>query len=316
MFLKIDSQGLDPPTEPPINSTDLLSVLSNVGNGAFTSDQVVPANVLYYGASRVNLLKIWQHLSALISVSSYPLQIEQFNSWVTRIKDAFQIDLEKELFMAIDQEIAFACYAGEFRRRSARNPPSLEDFPCFVLFKVNDKETLEHTLQKIVTSLQIESPKEIYKNTEIQSLTIPGQIAPFTVYTAFVKDFLLVSVSRAMLQEIITVSQQGRSLATAEDYYELSLHFPTRGYSKGYINIKKLSELVRRLLNKGDQAQPSFQNDKTALALDLIAFAEQLPGMIWMTTVVSDGFLTESFSPVGGTVAGIALTWFGLSLVE
>jgi hypothetical protein len=242
--------------------------------------------------------------------------MEQFNSWMKRIEDAFQLDLEKEFLIAIDQEIAFASYAGEFRSSAARTSPSLEDFPGFVLFKVNNKEMLERALQKIITSLQIESRKEIYKNTEIQSLNIPGQVAPFTVYTAFVKDFLLVSVSRTMLQEIITVSQQGRSLATAEDYRKLSEHFPIRGYSKGYINIKESSELVRRFLNQINQTNPSFQQDTSALTLELTNLTEQLPGMMWMTTVVSDGFLTESLSPVGGTVTGIALVWLGLSLLK
>jgi len=284
-------------------------------NETFTSDRIVPADVLYYGASRVNLPEIWQQFSALINSSPYPQQIEHFNNWVKRMEDTFHLNIEKEFLTAFGREIAFACHTGEFRRRFVREKPSLEDFPFLVMFQVKNKEILEYTFQNISAILHTKPRKEVYQNTEIQSLAIPGKIAPFIVYTAFVKDFLVVSVSRTMLQELITASQHKRSLAAAKDYRKLSLYFPSRGYSKGYINITKLSGLVRRFLNRDNRLEPSSQDDKSLSVLDLTVFAEQLPGMMWVTTVAADGFLTESFSPIGGTVAGIAMAWLGLSLL-
>jgi hypothetical protein len=292
------------------------NLMASMGNETFTSDQIVPANVLYYGTGKVNPLEIWRQFSTLINNSPDPQQIEHFNNWVKQVENSFHFDIEEEFLAAFGQEIAIACHTGEFRRRVVREKPSLEDVSFLVLFQIKDKVLLERTLQNMITGLHIEPRKEAYQNVEIQSLAIPGKIAPFIVHIAFVKDFLVVSLSRTLLQELITVSQHGKTLALASEYRQLSSYFPSEGYSKGYLNIAKSSELLRRFLQRGNALEPSFRNDKSALVLDLVVLAEQLPGMMWVTTVVGDGFLTESFSPVGGTVVGLALTWFGLSLLE
>jgi hypothetical protein len=290
------------------------NLVSSMGNSMFTSDQIVPADILYYGTSRVNLPEIWRQFLALIKSSSYPQQIEHFNNWVKKVEDSLHFDIEKEFLAAFGQEIAIICHTEGFRRRAVREQPSLGDFPFLVLFRINDRALLDHTFQNMFTVLQIEPRKEVYQNTEIQSLTIPGKITPFIVRTAFVKDFLVVSLSRTLLQEFITASQHGKPLAAAEDYRQLSSYFPPKGYSKGYLNIAKLSGLIRRFLKQGDDSES--WNDTSELILDLTVLAEGLPGMMWVTTVVRDGFLTESFSPIGGAVTGIVLTWFGLSFLE
>lgn len=274
----------------------------------------MPASVVYYQTGSVNLLEIWQHLATLINGSSNPQQIEQFNSWVQSLEDTLHLNLEKDLLSAFDQEIAIACETRELRYKSAREKSAREDFPVFILFQVKDQDGFAHTFQKVSTALQIEPQTEVYQTTEIQSLLLPGKIAPLTVYTAIVKDFCVVSLSRTVLQEVITASQQGNSLATTADYRQLSAYFPASGYAKGYINLKKFAGLLRNFLNQLDQTEPSGQDQTADLALNLTALAEQFPGMMWMTTVVRDGLLTESFSPVGGTVVGITLAWLGLSL--
>lgn len=283
------------------------------GDETFTSDQIVPADVLYYGATRVNLPEIWRQFSALLKDSPYPQQIEHVNNWVKQVEDTFQVDSEHEFLAAFGREMAIVWHSGEFRRRIAREKSSLEDFPCLVLFRINDKKLLEHTFQNLLTMLQIEPHKEVYQNTEMQSFALPAKIAPYSVHTTFVKDFFAVSLSRMLLQELITTSQQGNSLATAADYRQLASYFPSRGYSKGYLNIAKLSGVLQRFLKQENGSESSPWKNTSALMLDLTILAEGLPGMMWVTTVVSDGFLTESFSPVGGTVTAIALTWLGWS---
>jgi hypothetical protein len=285
---------------------------SDVGNGVLTSDQLVPANVLYYGAARINLSETWRQLSALINASPDPQQHDLFTNWVKRIEEALHLNIEQDLLSAFGEELAFAWYAGEFRRKFTQKTSELEEFPLFALLQVKDPQKVAQAFQTMGSTFQIESHREVYQNTTIQTLLIPGQITPFTVYTALIKDFLLVSVSQTIMQEVIAVSQYGSSLATTENYRQLSASFPSTGYAKGYLNLQQLSKRIQHFLRQGNQLESSFGNKIFAQIFDSPTFTDQLSGMMWVTTVVSDGFVTESYSPMGGIVTGTALAWFGL----
>ena len=118
------------------------------------------------------------------------------------------------------------------------------------------------------------------------------------------------------MRTVIAASQHGNSLAAFEDYRTLSASFPIEGYSKGYINLEKVLEFIQRSLNRENRMNSLFQDNTLIQPLDATSLADRLPGIMWVTTVVSDGFLTESFSPIGGTVIGIAITWLELFLLR
>jgi hypothetical protein len=144
------------------------------------------------------------------------------------------------------------------------------------------------------------SPHKDQKNA-IQSIEIPGVIMPVTVYATFIQDFFVLSLSQSVIQEIINVVYQGNSLASEADYRTLSSYFPTQGYAKGYINLRRLLRPLQVLMNYPEENPAEFP-----------FFIEQPTGMMWVTTILNGGFLTESRSPIGGLVTGAATLWFGL----
>ena len=284
--------------------------------GAFASERLLPANVLYYGASKLNWLAIWQQLTAWLRAAPEPQQMAAFQQWTQSIEAALQLNIATEFLPAFGQEFAVAWHAGELRPRSAREKAALPDLPLIVLVQVQNQAFLTQALQKAARLLQLEIQPEKFRNREITAVTIPGASAPFTVYAAFVEDFLAVTFSRTLLQDTLTAAQTGRSLAAADDYRQLSAYFPANGYAKGYLNLKKFAAAIQRVAQRNRQREPALPGQTAPLAVDWAALAEPGPGLMWLTTVVSDGFLTESFSPLGGivawlTLAGLGLAWAG-----
>lgn len=290
LFYKIDSQ--EDPQNSRSASPRLLPVLAEAGNGAFSSDEIIPANILYYWAIRGNIAKLWRQLTDSIQMSPFPQQQEQFRTWVENIEHGLHTSLEQEFLPALGQEMAVAWYDMGFRHRLTRSQAVLEDFPLVLLVQVAKRQTLDQILPRLLTFSQARNKNRIFRGTEIRVFEIPGAIAPVTVYMAFVRDFLVLSVSRTVLEAIIATSQQGGELASNQDYRKLSVSFPDLIYAKGYINLKRV---LRRM-----QQKPSIK------VPDISSFAERFSGMMWVTTVVNGGFLTESFSTIGGPVVGAA----------
>ena len=165
---------------------------------------------------------------------------------------------------------------------------------------------MEQVLRKLLAFSGKNAKQRLFRDTTIYAFEISGTTAPITVYAAFVPDFLVLSMSRSVVQEVITVSQQGGTLASSIDYQELSSYFPEQGYAKGYINLRRI---LRRLQHT--QKMKNIIN-----MFDRPFWAEHLTGMMWMTTIVNAGFLTESFSTIGGIGVGAATIGLGLSLYD
>lgn len=281
-------------------SSGLLPVLSGVDNGAFSSDRIVPADILYYCATRQDLLKLWQQLIHRSETSPVSRQSELFHSWVENIEETLQINLEQELLPALGQEIAIAWYDTGFRSRLSRPQPALEDFPLALFIQIANEPGIEQILNRLLILPQAENNTSIFRGIEIHACEISGTITPLTVYLAFVRDFFVLSFSRSMIRAIIVTAQQGGDLASNSDYQSLSGFFPDQGYAKGFINLKRILRRIRQ--------QSSIKS------FDISSFEARISGMMWVTTVANGGFLTESFSSIGGTVVGLTTVGLGIWL--
>lgn len=276
----------------------LLATLANTGNGLLTSAQIVPATILYYGASRIDLTRTWQHLETMVETLLPSQQREMFYSWKFAVENFLQIDLKDDLFPAFGEELALVCHDIGRRNRSFRpSRPTLEDFPWSLFIQVRKKEMIEQVLDLLSRDISPNRDQEI----SIQSIEIPWLIMPVTVYATFVQDFFVLSLSQSVIQEIINV-YQGNSLASGTDYRALSSYFPTQEYAKGYINLRRVLRALQVIMNYPEENSIEFP-----------FLLEQPTGMMWVTTVLKGGFLTESRSPIGGLVTGAATLWFGLS---
>ena len=292
LFWEIAAQN-----EPTEKTFGLLSTLADTGNGLLTSAQIVPATILYYGASRIDLVGTWQHLETMIETLLPSQQRETFYSWKIAVENFLQIDLKDDLFPAFGEELALVCHDKGRQNRSFRpSLPTLEDFPWSLFIQVRKKEVIEQVLDLLGRDISPNRDQEI----SIQTIEIPWLIMPVTVYATFVQDFFVLSLSQSVIQEIINV-YQGNSLASGTDYRTLSSYFPTQGYAKGYINLRRLLRPLQVMMNYSEENPVEFP-----------FLLEQPTGMMWVTTVLNGGFLTESRSPIGGLITGAATLWFGL----
>ena len=300
----------------PEQDPDLLHTLWMVGNGPLISDRLLPDNIVYYGATRVNVQEMWLHFSRLSRTSPSLRQREQFNNWVKRIEETLQLDISADILAAFGQEVAVAWFPGKFSLQTPWQHVSLEDIPLLFMVQTRDPQLPDQILHTLSTMVQISPDRTVLQDIPIQSLQIPGKSMAYTLHAAVIEGFLAVSFSKPLIQEVIHVSQHGRSLAEAEHYQTALASLPSQeAYSKGYLNITQVARLLRQVLD----LQPlvsAGQHEYVALLQEMTRTMEQWPGMMWVTTVVQDGFLTESFSPVGGPVSGLMIGWLGGMLLK
>jgi hypothetical protein len=295
---------------------DLLRTLWTVGNGQLNSDRLLPENIVYYGATRVNLQEIWLHFSRLNRTSPSLRQREQFNNWVKRVEETLQLDIYADILTAFDREVAAAWFPGKFSLQASWPHVSPEHLPLLFLVRLRDQQLPEQILRRLSTTVNISIDRTIFQDIPIESIQIPGESAVYTLHTTVIEDFLAVSFSEALVREVIHISQHGRSLAEAEPYQAASASLPSQNaYSKGYVNITQVARLLRQMLDQ-QQLVSADQSEHIALLQEITRAMEQWPGMMWVTTAVEDGFLTESFSPVGGPVSGLLFGWLGGMLLQ
>lgn len=134
----------------------------------------------------------------------------------------------------------------------------------------------------------------------MHAFTIPGVLSPLTVYIGFIGEFLVASISRSVMHDILAISQYGGSLLANADYQLLSSLLPEENYAVGYLNLSRIQARLR---------QTSSAEWFSKLLDARQHLGPQLPGMMWTSTVIENGMMTQSLSPFGGFFSGTALVW-------
>lgn len=264
--------------------------LPAVTNEILMSDRIVPGNVLYYQAWKINLSLWRQRCKRMIETLLSPNQYAQFSQQIQTLEQALPFDPEEDLLPTLEDEVAIACY--DPTRWLHRQTPgaSLENFPCLFLLSVRHQERLEQLLNSIPANLRSTT---FLRGIQVFTLELPGGIVPLLVYGTFLEDFLIVSLSQQALQPVLAAAQQGGALVSQPDYRTLSASFAQQGIGRSYFN---LSYFFRRF--------DSLHQDAVGKNDSLFA---SLTGIFSVTTISSSGMLTESFSTFGGTLMGKAI---------
>lgn len=294
IFWEMDCQD-DQPASPDCM---FWSHLRTRENGHLISDQLIPANILYYRAWQFDSSGWWQHwkryLGSFLCVSDQ----EDIALQIQKLEQTLQLRLESDILPAFGHEIAFACYDPSRWLYARGQETSMENFPCILFIRVDQQERIEHLIQAMAA---ISLSKITIQGMPVYQLDFPGNIAPIRLYATFIHDFLAITSSQRGLQQIISVDQVGGSLASLPEYAALSALFAKECYAKSYFNL-------RYFLQGANLLQVS--SDRKAIALPSF-----LTGLLAVTTRVSSGMLTESFSTVGGTVIGTGvIVWCILSV--
>ncbi|MBD3307033.1 hypothetical protein GF348_11685 [candidate division KSB3 bacterium] len=274
-------------------------------NGPFSSARLAPADAIFYGVNRVNWHGLWQELTAVIRALPDSQRTEHVEAGVSTLEKLLQGDAATQLLSALGPEVALIGEAGGTLSRSPRTP---EEFPYVLLVEVRQRTHFEQTVRHLATTLWLERRSQQVQQTRVDSLTAPG--AGITLHTAYVHDFWLVSCSRKSLSRVIAAAQHGNGLAAADEYRTLSSFFPQRGYAKGYLNLKHVAKILRHEM-AGQRQTVSEQGPPTPV-LELLEQSKSPAGLMWVSSRVPEGWVTESWSPFGGILAGAALFWLGL----
>lgn len=270
-----------------------------IENDLLVSDQLVPGNVLYYQAKRMNFPIWWQQYKHAIETLLSVTQQEQFSQQLQDLLHTLSLDPEEDIypeediFPALGSEVAIACYDPVRWRQKQRAENSLEHFPCLFLISLHQQTQLEQHLQAHTLS------KRLVQGIPVYTLELPGALSPISVYGAFIEDFLVISASLQALQPVLTVAQQGGSLASLPDYAQLSASFATHCSGRRYFNLKQFFQRFPRL------SQTVTENRGAA--------SVSMTGILSVTTTAPEGVFTESFSTLGGTVlAAVIIALYSL----
>lgn len=288
IFWEMDCQN----DQPTASDCMLWFHLQPPENIHLLSDQRVPANVIYYRAWHFDSSEWWQRWQYCMNSFLADSDQEEFTFQIEKLEQILQLRMDADILPAIGKEIAFAC-DDPSRWFSVRGQErTLEHFPCFLLIRVNQRERIEHLIQSITA---IPLSQTTIQGMPVYQLDVPGNIPPLRLYAAVIDDFLTIASSQRRLQQIISVGQQGGSLASLPEYAALSALFAKECYAKSYLNL-------RHFLQRAGLLPPSADGKASALP----AF---LTGFLSITTNGSAGMMTESFSMPGGTllVTGLIL---------
>lgn len=282
----------------------LTTRLWRVGNERFASSRLIPVNTLYYGITRINFAELWQHMLQVIQRD--PVLQHRLTPRILTIERALQLDIETALLPVLGPEIATLWFPALSPNPASKSQTDVA-IPLVWLIQISDQQRFETIWPKFWTALQVQPVHTVMHGAPVQTIALAGQLAPLTLYTTRIDDFLAVSLSAANLQEIVR-SAQSDSPPT---------HVPTYGYAAGYVDLRWLAKGVRQLLEQRATAS-TLRQDQLALA----ALAKEFmtndggAGLTWTTTVVAEGFFTESFSPIGGTVMSTLIAWMGWNLLQ
>jgi hypothetical protein len=281
---------------------------AHADNGPFTSARLAPANAIFYGVNRVNWLDLWQELTAAIRALPDSYRTREFDVSVSRLEEMLQGDLKIQLLSGLGPEVAFVWDAGG---RLSRSPRAPEEFPYVLLMEVRQRTQFEQTVRHLTTALSLERHSQQVQQTRVDSFSAPGLAAPgITLHTAYIHDFWLVSCSRRSLSRVIAAAQHDNGLAATDEYRTLSSFFPQRGYAKGYLNLKHIAKILRHEM--AARRQFASEQGPPTPVLEFLEQSKSPAGLMWVSSRVPEGCVTESWSPVGGILTGTALLWIGM----
>lgn len=299
--------GMEPgPHERAEDAVPLTTGLWRAGNDSFASSRFVPANTIYYRADRINFSELWQQIIRMIPNNPDLRQQNQLTSHIQTIETMLHLDIETDILPILGQEVA-TIWLSEVSQKSSSKRQSDVAIPCAWLIRISDYQQFDVVWPKLWTALQIQPVNTIMHGIPVQTIRLAEQLAPLTLYTTRIADFLVVSLSETGLQEILRVAHQGSPLA----------NFLDQGYSTGYVNLTLAVKGVHQFLEQ-HAAATTLRPDQlvlTALAREFMT-GDERRDLVWMTTVVEEGFLTESYSPVGGTALCMLIAWLGWTILQ
>lgn len=288
-FWEMDAQE----TPPPSSNWTFWPELQAMENGYLISDRLIPSNVLYYRAWQFDSSGWWRRWKRYFDLFLPASSQEEISRQIQQLEQTLGRQVESEILSAFGNEMAIACYDPSRWLHMRGQKASSENFPCSLMIRLRQREPIEHLIQSIaaipVSSITVQ-------DIPVYQLDFSGTMTPIKLYTAFIQDFLTITSSQRSLQQILTVAQQGGSLASLSEYTALSALCPETCYAKSYFNL-------RYFLQRADLLP-------TSVSATVPTLPDSINGILSVTTRTPLGVLTESFSAIGGTAIGTGIVLF------
>ena len=224
----------------------LVRLLSSVTAGSTVAAEVLPkACPIVLAMTFKDGTELWSAILAFLEGGGEVERMARLDADRDALRLRFGIDFDHgfigtlggEAFLAANPDAATA-YAAK------RQWPGRNDIPFIIGFRVADREGLQTTIHRLISSQPIvgqgvERIVARHRDVEVSSLRLPG--STLRPAYAFVGDYLLIARSQAILQQCIDAKATGEGLASVGRYRTFGTRMPAKHTAMAYIDLQTLA---------------------------------------------------------------------------
>ncbi len=257
----------------------LVKALDESGTGSIDAISVLPQETaLYMSFGFEDFSSLHESFYGLLG-ENQPDLVKEYESGKRRVEDIIDIDLEKDFYSWIDDEIAFA---------KADFPQLNEKDGLAVAFKTKDVARSRERLQYIENQIKKTTPVKFqtvdYKSYDIHYLNIKGFFKLILgslfeniekPYYTTIDEYVVFSNSPVTLKLYIDAYESKKTLFTDEYYREFIDEFSNSSNVFLYVDTNKMAHVSQSYLNSDSkkelQNSENFFSQFTQLGLELKA---------------------------------------------
>jgi len=217
--------------------------------------------------------------------------LEDYEKNVRRLEKYLGINVEKDFFDWIGEEIAFV-------KLRPSDGTRVED----VVVAINAKniENAKNGFGKIARQIKKRSPAKFksmeYKNFEIKYLEIKGFFKLFLgklfkklekPYITYIEDFMVLSNSEETLKEIIDEYIKGHTLSHSETFMDFKDNFDVKSNVSMFLQMPKMYTNLYQFSNY-ETKKSVKENKDLILSFNRIGFQFVAEGDLFKTTLIAD----------------------------
>lgn len=273
------------------SAASYFSALSDVKPGKMHAHEIISDQAaLYLSIGFKSYSMFYQSLMDQYAKGNAK-DMEKYEKNVRRVEKFLGINVEKDFFSWIGEEIAFIKLRPQGNTR-------VED--VVVAIHANDIENAKNGFGKIAKQIKKRSPAKFksieYKNFEIKYLEIKGFFKLFLgklfnklekPYITYIEDFMVLSNSEETLKEIIDEYIKGHTLSHNEKFMDFKDNFDVRSNLTVFIQMPKMYTNMYQFSNY-DTKKSIKENKDLILSFNRIGFQLVAEGDLFKTVFIAE----------------------------
>ncbi len=268
-----------------------IKALSSVSPGKISADKVISDKAaLYFSLGFDNFTDFFTNLQKEFSTDKTD-EYESYSKNISKVEKFFKIDLKKDFFDNIGNEIAFV------KLKPVANSKE-DDIAVFI--HTNDIENAKKGLDLIAKKVKKKSPVKfdtiVYKEHPINYLNIKGFFKMFfgklfgklyKPYYTYIDDYIVFSNSSSTLMDLIDDKLNGKTLNNDKEFSNFKSSFDEKANVSVFV---RMSEMYSHLYyyNNAEKRKGIHDNKDLILSFTKIGFQLTSDGKKFKTTLIVD----------------------------